>query len=86
MGANVLKFWFLAWLLIGVTGCGGPKNSIEAQTAREAAGANCDSKGKCVKDPNGLVLYNSDLVTENFVLKKARPKYHPFDSDYDSHH
>ena len=75
MGANVLKLWFLAWLLMAVTGCGVPQNSIEAQTAREAAAANCDAKGKCVKDPNGLVLYNSDLVTEGFVLK--RPEQDP---------
>jgi hypothetical protein len=75
MGANVLKIWSLAWLVMAVTGCGVPQNSIEAQTAREAAAANCDSKGKCVKDPSGLVLYNSDLVTENFVLK--RPDQNP---------
>ena len=63
MGTNVLKIWSVAWLVMAATGCGVPQNSIEAQTAREAAAANCDAKGKCVKDPNGLVLYNSSYVT-----------------------
>jgi sugar lactone lactonase YvrE len=54
--------------------CGVPQNSIEVKTAREAAAANCDETGKCVKDPNGLVLYNTDLVTENFILKRNAPE------------
>jgi len=52
------------------TSCGVPENSIEVKTAREAAAANCDEKGKCIKDPKGLVLYNSDITTENNILKR----------------
>lgn len=70
VGANILKSWMVALPLLAVTACGVPQNSIEVKTAREAAAANCDQTGKCVKDPRGLVLYNSDLVTENFVLKR----------------
>jgi hypothetical protein len=55
--------------MLAVTACGIPENSIEVKTSREAAAASCEQTGKCVKDPSGLVLYNSDLVTENFILK-----------------
>ena len=57
--------------MVAVTACGIPENSIEVKTARDAAAANCDETGNCVKNPEGLVLYNSDLVTENFILKRA---------------
>jgi len=64
-----------AVLLMAMTAsCGVPQNSIAVKTGREAAAANCDETGKCVKDPKGLVLYNSDLVTENFVLKRGSPQ------------
>ena len=52
--------------------CGVPQNSIEVKTAREAAAANCDEKGKCIKDPKGLVLYNTDIITENNILKRTK--------------
>jgi hypothetical protein len=55
--------------MLAVTACGVPQNSIEVKTSREAAAASCEQTGKCVKDPSGLVLYNSDLVTETFILK-----------------
>jgi uncharacterized delta-60 repeat protein len=70
VGANILKSWLVALPMLAVVACGVPENSIEVKTAREAAAANCDETGKCVKDPAGLVLYNSELVTENFVLKR----------------
>jgi hypothetical protein len=68
--SKILKSWLVALPMLAVTACGVPQNSIEVTTAREAAAANCDETGKCVKDPAGLVLYNSELVTENFVLKR----------------
>ncbi|MEI6834470.1 MAG: Ig-like domain-containing protein, partial [bacterium] len=70
VGVKILKSWLVVLLTLSVTACGVPENSIEVKTAREAAAANCDQTGKCVKDPSGLVLYNSDLVTEDFVLKR----------------
>ncbi len=70
VGAKIRTLWLVVLLTLSVTACGVPENSIGVKTAREAAAANCDQTGKCVKDPSGLVLYNSDLVTENFVLKR----------------
>jgi len=70
VGANILKSWLVVLPMLAVTACGVPENSIEVKTAREAAAASCDETGKCVKDPSGLVLYNADVITENFVLKR----------------
>jgi hypothetical protein len=70
VGAKIQKIWLVVLLTLSVTACGVPESSIEVKTAREAAAANCDATGKCIKDPSGLVLYNSSLVTENFVLKR----------------
>jgi hypothetical protein len=69
-GVKILKSSLVTLSMLAMTACGVPENSIEVKTAREAAAANCDQTGKCVKDPSGLVLYNSDLVTENLVLKR----------------
>lgn len=66
---KLLKTWLVVLPILAVTGCGVPESSIEVKTSREAAAANCEATAKCVKDPTGLVLYNSDLVTENFILK-----------------
>ena len=69
VGANILKSWLVVLPVLAVVACGVPQNSIEVKTSREAAAASCEQTGKCVKDPSGLVLYNSDLVTETFILK-----------------
>ncbi len=59
----------MAWVLVS---CDGLQNSIEVKMARDAAAADCDTRGTCIKDPRGLLLYNPDLLTENLVLRQQK--------------
>jgi hypothetical protein len=45
-------------------------STVEVKTNKEAVAAKCAESGKCVKDPTGLVVYNSDLVTDKLILKQ----------------
>jgi hypothetical protein len=59
-------------LIALVTSCSAPESSVEVKTTREEAVANCDARGKCIKDPKGSVLYNDDIITKNNILKRSQ--------------
>ena len=57
-------------VVVAFASCGISENYLQVKTGREAVAANCDETGKCIKDPSGLVLYISEVITENLVLKQ----------------
>lgn len=62
---------FIVTIMSLVVACGRGMNKIDVKMASGSGASNCDLSGKCVKDPVGLIAYNSELVSDGRVVKQA---------------
>ncbi len=67
---QVISTWQIILLAMTLSACEQIASTVEVKTNKEAVAAKCAESGRCVKDPTGLVVYNSDLVTDKLVLKQ----------------